>query len=252
MGCWRRRRRGDRAYRSNRSCGTFGCDRGYGGDRSFGRSDRPHGCYWGAGRYGCDRCDGLRDYWCYRCDGGDRFITDVGTFGGGVTNITVYGGTGYTLANAAISANYHSMMKAPFGFPLDTASWTVEVTDTTQRSQANPTNGTWYNLGSISINVPIGCWRLYYEVAAQVIRSTSSTGIDGYATSAVQFSSLHDMGGPSGSNYSTGSLVHREKIVTLAAKSTRYLNMMSDTSSTLIVFQNSIATCVIRAVCAYL
>lgn len=35
-------------------------------------------------------------------------ITAVSTFTGGNTTITVYGGTDYTLANAAISANYYS------------------------------------------------------------------------------------------------------------------------------------------------
>ena len=39
----------------------------------------------------------------------------------------------------------YSITKAPFGFPLSPAKWTVEVTDTSERVQASPTQDTWYN-----------------------------------------------------------------------------------------------------------
>ncbi len=45
------------------------------------------------------------------------YITGVSAFGGGVTTITVNGGTDYTLANAAITANYYSKEQTPNGFP---------------------------------------------------------------------------------------------------------------------------------------
>ena len=73
-------------------------------------------------------------------------ITAVSTYSGGNTTITVYGGTDYDLANSAISANYYSMVKSPFGFPMSPAKWSVEFTSSDTQTQSAPTNGTWYNM----------------------------------------------------------------------------------------------------------
>ncbi|WP_442766606.1 hypothetical protein, partial [Mitsuokella multacida] len=53
------------------------------------------------------------------------------------TTVTIYGGTDYTLENAAITDPYYSMVKAPAGFPLDPAKWTVSAT--LSGVQSNPT-----------------------------------------------------------------------------------------------------------------
>jgi len=74
------------------------------------------------------------------------------------STITVYGGTDYTLANAAITSPYYSHVKNPYGFPLDEEKWTVTVTDANQRSAACAA-GTYLNVNSaVSISVPIGRW----------------------------------------------------------------------------------------------
>ncbi len=44
-------------------------------------------------------------------------VTTDATFGSGVTTVTILGGSDYTLANAAISANYHSYSIKPQGYP---------------------------------------------------------------------------------------------------------------------------------------
>jgi len=98
------------------------------------------------------------------------------------TGLTVYGGTDYTLANAAISSISYSTQKAPLGFPLDTTKWTVEVTDVTLRSQVNPTVNTWYNLGSITISVPIGIWKVMYSCDIQWNGSATNTFQDSTVT----------------------------------------------------------------------
>jgi hypothetical protein len=56
------------------------------------------------------------------------------------------------------------MMRSPQGFPMSPAKWTVSVTDTSIRTQTTPTSGTWYNIGSISISIPIGAWKVMYKV----------------------------------------------------------------------------------------
>jgi hypothetical protein len=89
------------------------------------------------------------------------------------TTLTVYGGTDYTLANAAISAISFSPWKAPFGFPLDPTKWTVKVTDsTTDRTVLTPTANTWYNISQLGITLPIGIWK----VSARATILSRSTG----------------------------------------------------------------------------
>jgi hypothetical protein len=45
------------------------------------------------------------------------FVVTASSFGSGVTTVTITGGTDYTLANAAISANYYSYAANPQGYP---------------------------------------------------------------------------------------------------------------------------------------
>jgi len=82
------------------------------------------------------------------------------------TTVTVYGGTDYTLSGGVISNPYYSMVKAPAGFPLNPAKWTVTVTDSTVRTQTSPTNNTYYNIGGsyCQLSLPIGAWYLGYVV----------------------------------------------------------------------------------------
>ena len=91
-------------------------------------------------------------------------VTVVGAYSGGVTLVTVYGGTDYTLANAAISSPNYSYAKSPTGFPMSPVKWTVELSDNTDRSQSSPVSGTWYNINSNTITIPIGTWEVDYQI----------------------------------------------------------------------------------------
>lgn len=66
----------------------------------------------------------------------------------------------YLMANSAITVMKHSSLKAPKGFPLNPAKWSVLVSDTADRNQATPTQNTWYNTGSNTISLPIGLWEV--------------------------------------------------------------------------------------------
>ena len=94
------------------------------------------------------------------------------------TDITLYGGTDYDLPNEDIYAVYFSSAKAPVGFPLDPSLWQVLVTDNQSRNQSNPNQNQWYNLGSLSITVPIGIWELGYQLIAQPGDSADSALIN--------------------------------------------------------------------------
>ena len=83
------------------------------------------------------------------------------------TQLTLFLGTDYSLNNSGISGAYYSMLKTPYGFPLNPDKWSVTVTDTTERTQV--TSGTTvYNVGGINITIPIGLWKVKYKGLFQI------------------------------------------------------------------------------------
>lgn len=178
------------------------------------------------------------------------------------TTLTLYGGTDYDVddtATYAISAFNYSTEKAPVGFPLDPSKWTVTTTDTSDRQQTSPVQNTWYNLGSINIVVPIGSWRTSYQCAPSPLYNTN-TSANQYVTLSTANNSESDSdftvfsysGGASG-NIRHDMPIFKEKFLSLASKTTYYLNSKTDnTSQTQLNLRNSIQKTIIRAVCAYL
>ena len=57
------------------------------------------------------------------------------------STITLWGGNVNSLSSNP-SNIFYSTHKAPFGFPVDPAVWTIEVIDTSNRTQATPTQNT--------------------------------------------------------------------------------------------------------------
>jgi hypothetical protein len=186
-------------------------------------------------------------------------ITAVSTYSGGKTTITVYGGTDYDLASSAISANAYSMMRTPVGFPMSPTKWTEELEDTTNRTQASPSANVWYNIGSLSLSVPIGSWNLGYSLC--LYQDGNLTAYKGYTTLSTGSSSESD---PEFTQLVQVSLntsqyqfvlnpVSTSKVVTLSSKTTYYLNLRAGVGS-----YDSINTrgadqpTIIRATCAYL
>jgi hypothetical protein len=180
-----------------------------------------------------------------------------------VTTFTLYGGTDYNLENEAITSPYYSPVKAPFGFPLDPTKWTVEVSDTTWRSQATPTQNVWYNINAAGkITVPIGCWNVSYQVAIFLSRSddqdvqictTLSTGNN--TESDVDFTSVNYAGfSDTGiTATSTTITVSRFKYLNLTSKTLYYLNSRTTyANGATLAWNNNISKMILRAVCAYL
>jgi hypothetical protein len=174
------------------------------------------------------------------------------------TTITLYGGTDYTLANAAITNPFWSTSKAPFWFPLDPTKWTVQTTDTTDRTQSSPTTNTWYNLGSVQISVPIGAWNVEYFVCisftptgAQIayVKSTLSTATNSESDS--DFTS--EFGGYTPGTYNANVSVYRRKFLNLTGVTTYYLNTQINASVSSLNNLNSTGSkLIMRAICAYL
>lgn len=178
------------------------------------------------------------------------------------TTVQLYGGTDYSLVasgTTAISAFSYSSAKAPAGFPLDPTKWTVTTTDTSDRQQTNPVQNTWYNLGSITISIPIGAWRTSYLTTPSPLYNTN-TSVNQYVTLSTANNSESDtdftrkvyVAGASG-NLRIDSSVFVEKFLTLASKTSYYLNHKTDNSTqTQLNIRNTEQKTFIRATSAYL
>jgi hypothetical protein len=171
------------------------------------------------------------------------------------TTITVYGGTDYNLENEAISSPNFSVVKAPYAFPLDPTKWTVESKDTTARTQASPTSGTWYNLGSHTISIPVGVWNVSYQVAVDGSRTAGDVYVLTTLSTANNTESDADWTAlirTASQAYLEGTLA-RHKVITLASKTPYYLNVQAGASGHASINTLSTASpAIIRAVCAYL
>lgn len=188
-------------------------------------------------------------------------VTAVGTFSAGATLITVYGGTDYTLANATITLPYYSPAKAPLGFPVDPNKWSVTLSNSSNVSQSSPVGGTWYNLGSLSLSIPIGVWRVSFEAALEIdatlaavgsrgFRATMSTANNSETDSELTASYTFSM--PIITNGLARATIHREKFLVLASKTTYYLNANVGTATNSLAFRGDVLDTKVRCTCAYL
>lgn len=171
------------------------------------------------------------------------------------TTITLFGGTDYTLANAAITSPYYSSAKAPFGFPLDPAKWEVKLTSTAGGTQNTPTQNTWYNTGGFSITIPIGCWEVDYQTVPDIYKSGGGSGnVSVTLSTANNSQSDSELTATISMNTQVEiySSVMRSKHLTLAAKTTYYLNLMTNFPAATAMYINTSNSTVIRAVSAYL
>src|SRR3990172_3170097 len=161
------------------------------------------------------------------------------------------------LSNTAITLPYYSYAKSPFGFPMSPAKWTVTTTDTSARFQTNPVNGTWYNLGSLGITIPIGVWHVSYN--ALLYYTMAAAGTMGV------FGTLSTANNSASNALTTRGVFNRDLmenenvcslsglLYTLTAKTQYYFNAAAlRAGCTLIFLDNPTLTLSIKAVCAYL
>jgi hypothetical protein len=184
-------------------------------------------------------------------------IQSVGAYSGGNTDVVVYGGTDYDVEDTgtyAITLPYFSMQKAPFGFPMDPTKWTVQTLYTSDTAQGSPTADVVYNIGGVSISIPIGCWKVSIQNSVMSAHDSALTiyAKTGLSTANNSFSDTELVGYIRAYNLNQiGGQIYREKILTLSAKTTYYLNETGNGTASLMIFGNTAKT-IIRAVNAYL
>lgn len=175
------------------------------------------------------------------------------------TTITMYFGTDYSLSNNPISAISFSSAKTPFGFPASPLKWTVSVTDTQDRTQSSPVNGTWYNPGGVAIRVPIGVWTLSYSVQANYSKSsttcdqviTLSTANNSESDSSFTVNSRNAIGGATSLDIQWEATAKKD--VALTSQTIYYLNTKSGNTATSILYLGStVRPTLLKAVSAYL
>lgn len=171
-------------------------------------------------------------------------VVAKGSPSGGFTPVTIYGGTDYDLANAAITSPYYSHANSPLGFPMDRTKWDLEWTDANNKQKTTPAQNTWYGGANawstgtgISADVPIGCWNLSYSVY-QMVLDTSATVVTMETTLSTSNNSESDeaMTASIGGNGASGTITVRqtsyvEKVYTLASKTTHYLLARTETAN---------------------
>lgn len=182
------------------------------------------------------------------------------------TTLTIYMGTDYTIANAAISAISVSNAKAPFGFPIDPIKWTVSTTSSSDHNKASPSSGTWYGDTGLSatgpnISLPIGVWDVTYSANTLFTNSAATAATNGLAVSfSTSASSETDTSMTSYSrNYVATTAQQRSshirsKRIAIASTTTYYLIVQATDSgeSSISLAGSTLPSISIKAVCAYL
>lgn len=95
-------------------------------------------------------------------------VTKVAT-----TTVTVFTGTDHTIPSGALTGANYSLEKQPYGFPGARSKWRVEGFLRTLTGQATPAANTWYNPGSLQIQVPTGVWKVRLLTNIYVDRAAS-------------------------------------------------------------------------------
>ena len=180
------------------------------------------------------------------------------------TTVTLYGGTLYTLTNAAITAPFFSYMKAPVGFNTSPENWTETFDSSSLLSVSTPTLGTVYNPGGSLLSVPIGAWKLFQHTSLlvsstltgdSVVSATCglSTSNSGYSDSQLGgYSQIQ--GSTSASHLLLDTTMYVEKNVTVATKTAYYLvlSTLSSNIASVALQGNNGFDILAAAVCAYL
>lgn len=89
--------------------------------------------------------------------------------------ITIQTPEGCTIPTAGgISALHYSGVKSPYGFPSKKGKWILQAVSRVSASQSSPTSGTWYNIKSFNITLPIGSWVLGQEGTIYASKAAST------------------------------------------------------------------------------
>jgi VCBS repeat-containing protein len=160
--------------------------------------------------------------------------------------------------SGGVSAVSYSTQKVPYGFPAQRGKWIIKSIQRIQASQV-AVSGTWYNLGSFQLNVPVGSWIYGYQADVQV--NSSGSTVTYFVTLATSASSetdveisIHGEAGLSASNINSfaGGGSTRFKETELSTATQHYLNVKTASAGGTLYLRGDNTTNLIFAECAYL
>lgn len=171
------------------------------------------------------------------------------------TTVTIYMGTDYTIANAAITLPAYSHSRNPVGFSIDPSKWTITTSGTSDRTT---TSGTYASLTD-TIVIPIGAWNIKFK-AALVNSAASTANTLSYVTLSSDASSetnpqltlyLRKRSSSAAATSTNGGTEYTESFITTTS-STTFTVMGKTNADTLVVEGSTAHATLIRAVCAYI
>lgn len=169
--------------------------------------------------------------------------------------LSIFGGTDYTLERSAISNVYFSNQHSPDGFPGNPDKWTISFKSTAEKFITSPIINTWYNLSGLSIALPIGTWKLSY-CGALYADGTSATSLNCIATLSTNTTGESDseLSALALSNNTSAMAinVYRDKIIGVSTPVSYYCNVKTVVSGVSHIGIAGASAYIIRAVCAYL
>jgi hypothetical protein len=182
------------------------------------------------------------------------FIVTAVAFSSGTTTITVYGGTDYTLANAAITSPFYSTAKVPAGFNANPAKWTESYSSSADIRQSSPVQNIWYNGGPAKLDIPIGAWNVRYSGCFSFNVSGGSYGESTLSTANNSQSDSSWTVAPYIDGVSNANIpVDKAGNIAVSSKTTHYLNArVIDAGAGSVGYYGVAQPTIIRAVCAYL
>lgn len=176
------------------------------------------------------------------------------------TTLTVQVPEGCTIpTTGGVSAVSYSTQKAPYGMPVQVDKWYLEMLCFSDLEQNSPTASTWYNPGSLQLNIPVGAWRAYYSAFfygykagsnAFAMKGTLSTANN---TEAHKDFTVYSGGALSPTNTEVQQTINKEKQLTLSSATPYYINVQTGTAaSNAVGTRGDIIPTIVRAENSYL
>lgn len=90
------------------------------------------------------------------------------------TQLTLFLGTDYSLNNSGISDAYYSMLKAPYGFPMNPEKWELSFVRSSNDLYSTTTTTNYYGGANNKLTVPVGVWEIEYNYTIQFTSASTS------------------------------------------------------------------------------
>jgi Concanavalin A-like lectin/glucanases superfamily len=172
------------------------------------------------------------------------------------TTVVVQVPKGCTIpTSGGVASVDYSLVKVPYGFPCQKGRWQVGALLKTDTTQSSAVNGTWYNIASLQVAVPIGDWALGYFAA---IYAQETSGPIDIRTTLSTSSSTESDSRLSARSYGVTltellASITRQQPVNVASATPYYLlNMANSAGNTALQIAGSLQTAEIFADFAYL